>query len=100
MEQECKICGSLTNRNFSFLSGRIYKCDHCGVEFLVPQLTDEAISQLYSKTYYKAWGIGQGAESSLALMKKNTAGLRLHLIKKYVTTGKLLDVGCATGFFM
>ncbi len=100
MVLKCNICGNDTNKHFSFQLRMIYICDHCGLEFLYPQLTDFEIELLYSANYYESWGIGRSNEGSLKDMKKSTARLRFQLIKENIPNGKLLDVGCAMGFFL
>lgn len=99
----CSICQSKNVQfKFDFTDKlKIFSCSSCGVEFLNPQLSDSEITELYSETYYKSWGI-EGAEEneSSRQMKIATFLLRLELIKKYRNSGKVLDVGCATGYFL
>ncbi|MDF2438814.1 MAG: methyltransferase [Bacteroidota bacterium] len=99
----CTVCGSSqVEIKFNLTPERqILCCLKCGVEFLFPQLNDTELHQLYSENYYKAWGISGNSENeSTKQMKIATFQLRLDLIKKYVSTGKILDVGCATGYFL
>lgn len=99
----CTICQSNQAKfKFDFTDKlKIFSCSFCGVEFLNPQLSDEEITELYSETYYKAWGIeGAKENESSRQMKIDTFLLRLQLIQKYITAGKILDVGCATGYFL
>ena len=77
----------------------VYSCQECGVKFLLPQPTDAFLRDLYSKSYYDAWGIEEYS-GSVRDMKLSTFDLRLNLIKKYKKQGNILDVGCATGFFL
>jgi 2-polyprenyl-3-methyl-5-hydroxy-6-metoxy-1,4-benzoquinol methylase len=66
-----------------------------------PQLSDAEITELYSEQYYKSWGIsGESENESSKQMKIATFLLRLETIKNYITKGKVLDIGCATGFFL
>ncbi|GFO56662.1 hypothetical protein GMSM_36690 [Geomonas sp. Red276] len=78
---------------------RVERCGHCGGRFLFPQPTDEFLRELYSRSYYDAWGL-QEEDGRVREMKIATFGLRLELIKRYQRQGKVLDVGCATGFFL
>ena len=100
---DCSICTStkveikfnMTERH------QVLSCLNCGVEFLFPQLNDADLSKLYSENYYKAWGIQGETENEVTKeMKTATFRLRLDLISKYVKSGKVLDVGCATGYFL
>jgi 2-polyprenyl-3-methyl-5-hydroxy-6-metoxy-1,4-benzoquinol methylase len=79
----------------------IYKCNQCALQFLSPQLDDMALTKLYSENYYIAWGLKGDAENeSIKHMKISTFNLRLDLISKFRKSGKILDVGCATGYFL
>lgn len=73
----------------------IYKCQNCSCFFLQPQPVFEDLRSIYSKKYFQAWELKSAAE-----MKKATFKLRLNSIKKHKPTGKILDIGCATGFFL
>ena len=100
---DCCICKS-THIEIEFnltAEQQILCCLNCGVEFLFPQLNDDELKKLYSENYYKAWGIkGEEENEATKQMKISTFRLRLNLIKKYITKGKILDVGCATGYFL
>lgn len=99
----CKICN---NRNCSVVfqlenTYEIIKCNSCTVQFLHPQLNDKELEKLYSENYYKSWGIKGEEENDITKqMKIATFDLRLNLITQFVTKGKILDVGCATGYFL
>jgi len=99
----CPICN---NNNTHLLfeltnSNKIFRCDKCTVQLLYPQLNDETLSKLYSENYYKAWGIqGENENHAIKKMKVATFKLRLNAIKKFISSGNILDVGCATGFFL
>ncbi len=99
----CSICGSKkVEIVFNLTPERqILQCNQCGVEFLFPQLNDIELEALYSENYYAAWGVSGSAENeSTRQMKIETFKLRLSLIQQYVSSGKVLDVGCATGYFL
>jgi 2-polyprenyl-3-methyl-5-hydroxy-6-metoxy-1,4-benzoquinol methylase len=99
----CQVCGSssIKERFKIFGSKTICACANCGVEFLYPQLNDEELKKLYSETYYTPWGLAGTAENeALKRMKIATFNLRLDLVKSFVQKGKLLDVGCATGYLL
>jgi 2-polyprenyl-3-methyl-5-hydroxy-6-metoxy-1,4-benzoquinol methylase len=93
------------------------------VQFLSPQLSDAELGRLYSENYYAAWGIKGNAENETTRqMKMATFQLRLDTIRRFlrrpagmtisadpgrqpgpsasVATSKILDVGCATGYFL
>jgi 2-polyprenyl-3-methyl-5-hydroxy-6-metoxy-1,4-benzoquinol methylase len=107
----CTICGSApTSIKFTLKNDyQVVHCPVCGVEFLSPQLDDIALDKLYSESYYAAWGIKGDAENETTRqMKKATFQLRLNTIRRFLvgpapgasTGAKILDVGCATGYFL
>ncbi len=100
---DCSICESKNVEiKFNITSDRqILCCLSCGVEFLFPQLNEEELTKLYSENYYHAWGIkGEEENETTKKMKMATFQLRLNLIKQFVKKGRVLDVGCATGYFL
>ncbi|MEI7481114.1 MAG: class I SAM-dependent methyltransferase [Elusimicrobiota bacterium] len=79
----------------------IYRCLKCGVSFVHPQLTDGELHELYGEAYYKSWGLaGRAGNKAVQRMKTDTFDLRLDLIAEYKCSGNILDVGCATGYFL
>lgn len=99
----CPLCGESRTRARFFVPGGgfLYRCRNCTVEFIHPQPDDEALKKLYSETYYAAWGLsGEQENESTRLMKRATFRLRLALIRRYISPGSILDVGCATGYFL
>lgn len=99
----CNICGSEHLKPiFEYTPGRkIFHCLDCDVQFLHPRLNEEELKLMYAEKYYLAWGIQGSAENmSTRLMKMDTFRLRMSLIRKFVETGNVLDVGCASGYFL
>lgn len=100
---DCSICQS-NNVEIKFnlnADHQILSCLNCGVEFMFPQLNDDELIKLYSENYYQAWGIkGEEENETTKEMKIATFQLRLDLIKRFVKRGVVLDVGCATGYFL
>ena len=99
----CKLCGSPGAHHQFNLTEKlgVFACKKCQVLFMEPQLSDEEITLLYSEGYYKSWGISGTSENEVSKqMKIDTFLLRLKEIQKHVKKGKVLDIGCATGFFL
>ena len=82
-------------------SGRnfIYRCSSCGLEFLYPQPDMETLDRIYNNDYYWSWWIKDNYEN-VKKMKQATFSWILDKIMQYKKTGKLLDIWCATWFFM
>lgn len=72
---------------------RIVRCHSCGLVYVNPRFNKEAILSQYKsgeeQTYIKE------AEARAAAFRRSLKGLR-----RYKKRGKLLDVGCAGGFFL
>ncbi|MFN3403899.1 MAG: class I SAM-dependent methyltransferase [Cytophagaceae bacterium] len=100
---ECKVCGHVNGSIlFPFSDQRnIWKCNACGLQYLHPVLEKDELIRLYSKDYYKSWGLDQEQlYAGLERVKKSTFELRIKLIQKYKSGGNILDIGCANGFFL
>jgi len=99
----CKICESNSvSLKFNLTEKHgVYSCSGCSAQFMDPQLNDEEIIRLYSEGYYASWGVSGNSENESAKqMKIATFLLRLELIKQHVASGKIMDIGCATGYFL
>jgi 2-polyprenyl-3-methyl-5-hydroxy-6-metoxy-1,4-benzoquinol methylase len=100
---DCTICKSAEVKvKFNITEDhKVFCCSSCGIEFLDPQLNDAELKKLYSENYYRAWGIQGEQENEITKeMKIATFQLRLNLIRQFITKGRVLDVGCATGYFL
>ena len=96
----CILCGS--NKYVTSSLGKdffLFKCLQCGL-CCSNALFSEDIGALYTKDYYLSWGMVDADESSARIIKAITFEKRLLQIERYLQTGKILDVGCATGFFL
>jgi SAM-dependent methyltransferase len=100
---DCPICSStiIATKHAMGNERSVQRCGQCSTEFLFPQLDDEALQQLYSESYYAAWGLkGDGDNEATRQMKMATFELRLNLLALLGKQGRLLDVGCATGYLL
>lgn len=96
----CPVCGSSV---FIPIKARadlaLCQCRSCGLRRA--GIPAGGVAGLYNtRGYYAAWGIVKGNEAHVAAMKKTTFGERLRGLEKFRRKGKILDVGCATGFFL
>lgn len=73
-------------------------CRACGMVFSTPQPSSQELRKMYSRDYYQPWNIEK--EEVVRKIKMATFERRILEIQKYVSGGKILDVGCATGFFL
>ena len=66
--------------------------------FLSPQPDEKQLRDIYGSDYYEGWGITGDDESAPQAMKQQTFRRQLSLLARHMAPGKILDVGCATGF--
>lgn len=55
---------------------------------------------MYHETYYEPWGLAADGEEAPRQMKLRTFAARLKKISRFLPAGKVLDIGCATGYFL
>lgn len=100
IQRACPVCEERDfNKIFSKAGLEFVKCRGCGLVYINPQPTDDEISALYSKDYYKPWGLDTDS-SAVAEMKIATFDDKLSVVERFAKKGRVLDIGCATGFFL
>ncbi len=104
-EPNCPLCGGqLPPLLYGAEPLPIRRCP-CGMLFLHPQPAADELHHIYQNDYYRSWGLdrkdaGEEAGEATRLMKQATFGLRLKRLAEVMEPGRVLDVGCATGFFL
>ena len=102
-ETHCTLCGSKQAESF-LPELRLVRCLGCGVVYADEQLPLEELKKLYSKDYFTSpCSMEQGYDDYLEdrPLIRHTFQKRLDMLEKYYPEkGKLLDVGCAMGFFV
>lgn len=105
-DKKCGICGSADCRVFpnQFFKNVLWRCQKCGLIFVEPQPKFLELKKIYSQNYFKNSNSGSiGYENYLA-DKSNiikTFEKRFKDIEKlHPNKGKILDLGCALGFFL
>jgi len=102
----CPLC---KNKNFRKLYSDSYRriviCDNCKLIYTNPRLKRKYLKHLYSKEYFQNTNSSHfGYENYLADEEKivKTFSKRMKEIEHIVgkKSGRILDVGCATGFFL
>ena len=103
----CDICGGV-NKRFLFKKGgySIVRCKDCGLVFTDAQISKEQLVSLYGEEFFHA-DLDTGAGSSLLDYEEQREITVHNLLKKFNIVkhhlpkgGRLLDVGCAHGFFI
>jgi SAM-dependent methyltransferase len=73
--------------------GRIVRCRACRFGFRALRPAEEEISTLYRE-------LDASVYEKESLGRAKTANRHLRIVQRYVQTGRLLDVGCASGAFL
>lgn len=101
----CPICGPSASAvlRYSFDPYKVVACSSCGLNYLSPRLTQEAILKLYKdEAYYNSNVAGQGYDEYLEISEnwEKTFTRRLKQIAPYKSSGRALDIGCGPGYFL
>lgn len=101
----CPICGPSASAvlRYSFDPYKVVACSSCGLNYLSPRLTQEAILKLYKdEAYYNSNVSGQGYDEYLEISEnwEKTFTRRLKQIAPYKSSGRALDIGCGPGYFL
>lgn len=86
----------------------IVRCGKCGLTYVNPRLKEGVLHRIYNEEYYRNtafkgsdaafYGYGEYLKDEQDI--KATFRRRMDVIGRLVKRGTLLDVGCATGFFL
>lgn len=100
----CPLCSSKKFKKlYPATYKRIVKCANCGLIYTNPRLKKRYLKDLYSEEYFcNSESTHFGYENYLGDEEKivKTFIERVKNIERFIEKGDLLDVGCATGFFM
>jgi 2-polyprenyl-3-methyl-5-hydroxy-6-metoxy-1,4-benzoquinol methylase len=100
----CGVCGSMTARELYTAPDRlgnsnavfaIAECGGCGVLRTLPEMTESELAAFYPDDYW-----GSAAEPTDAWIKSSQSEKTRFLDKCASGGGKILDVGCGSGFFL
>lgn len=103
-EISCPLCKTRAwKKLYPKQYSRIVQCTSCSLIYTNPRLKSKFLKHLYSKEYFKnnnshITGYTDYVEDERNITK--TFLKRLLVIEKRVKKRKLLDVGCATGYFL
>jgi len=103
----CNLCGSSDRTPFKPENGKgLVQCQNCGLVYVSPRPDAEELYALYGETYFKNDDSGTvGYHDYLAdeTNIRRTFNRRLDMLQEHIQPGqgrKLLDIGCATGFYI
>ncbi len=107
--EKCIICGSrkfielgnIKNGDYAekFLKEHsLIKCKKCGLISINPVPSKKILEVIYSNPEYSAWTTEKDSEKEN--IRLSNFKYYFKKIKRRIKKGKLLDCGCATGFFL
>ncbi|MDX9974995.1 MAG: class I SAM-dependent methyltransferase [FCB group bacterium] len=97
-EVACNVCGA-RERSLLFTEGPfgVQRCAECGLVYISPQPTAEALDEYYRSVYYPS---DPDVYISSWRHESSFAQVRRILRKHRPGGGRLLDVGCGVGLFL
>jgi len=96
----CLVCGSTTAEPVGVRDGlSLHRCASCGFIFPNPRIAEDQLGALYGAKYWDEHQRvnGLAAIRDRMLFDYHFALTRLFMIKTFLSSGRLLDVGCAAG---
>lgn len=100
----CNLCGSGDHTPYCPENGLgLVKCQQCGLIYVSMRPDSDELYALYGETYFHNNESGVVGYTDYIADETNirkTAIRRLRHVEQYIQPGKLLDVGCAMGFFI
>lgn len=100
----CNLCGHKETEPYCPQNGRgLVQCKNCGLVYVGMRPDPDELYALYGETYFKNEDSGEVGYSDYVEDEANirtTSQRRLKHIQQYIQPGKMLDVGCAMGFFI
>ncbi len=100
----CNLCGSEQRQPYCPENGLgLVQCQNCALVYVSPRPDANELYALYGETYFhnnESGVVGYADYIKDETNIRRTANRRMTFIERFVQVGKLLDVGCAVGFFM
>jgi len=100
----CNLCGSADRRPFCPENGLgLVQCQSCGLVYVSPRPDPAELYALYGETYFHNSESGVVGYSDYIADEANirrTARRRLRHLERFIRPGRMIDVGCAAGFFI
>jgi ubiquinone/menaquinone biosynthesis C-methylase UbiE/Zn ribbon nucleic-acid-binding protein len=99
----CNLCNSDDTKLLFVKRGfNIVQCRKCGLVYVNPRFKAEALKKFYTREYFMTQDEKRGYKDYIGMEKQTKTMFRnrLNRIEKYKKGGGLLDLGCATGFFL
>ena len=91
----CRVCGSTQDTSLTFFNGfRIARCEDCGFVFVNPRPSEQCLARLYASPERNKYAGDsyEPFEYEFPVLDKI-----LRYVRRYVSSGHLLEVGCGRG---
>jgi len=95
---ECILCKATDHVQVTEENGvQLARCPHCNLLFVLHQPSLDELKALYEKDLEDVY-----VSRAIRFQQKRTvvSAIDLRLIKRYVAKGRLLEIGCAAGYFL
>jgi SAM-dependent methyltransferase len=100
----CNLCGSDDRRPFCPENGlSLVECQNCGLVYVSPRPDPAELYALYGETYFHNNESGLVGYSDYIKDEANirrTSRRRLRHLERFIQPARMIDVGCAAGFFI
>jgi SAM-dependent methyltransferase len=92
-QDQCLTHSTLGSSRIDTSHSRVLRCQLCFFGFFARRPSEEELAQLYS-------GMDSKMYESEERGRSNTAIRHLKIVHRYLTPGRLLEIGCASGAFL
>jgi len=96
----CQVCGNVGSLAFIKNNYRILKCKRCNHYFTELKVTFEKVNEIYSDNYFYGGGDGYPDYTLERDILIRQGEYYSQKISKFISHGKVLDVGAAAGFIL
>lgn len=102
IQENCPICGGAASGTIGMKDGlRVLRCATCTVQYSERAPEVSQLPEMYNKAYFHGSPTGYPAyEADESLHRARARGYLQDLTAHARARGSLLDVGCATGYFL
>lgn len=101
---QCNLCGADDIRQRYQLNGwNIVSCQHCGLIYVNPMPDAEALQAFYTEDFFQGNRRPTGYVDYLRDKEIHMHQFRVYwplIRREFPTPGRVLDIGCALGFFL
>lgn len=97
----CPVCGADDSTVFWVKDGFVHvKCSHCQFIYVNPRLNEQALAGFYTGTWTRRYNCTKFSQTNLNKPDDRENRRNLLEIARIVKEGRLLEIGCGTGYFL